>query len=130
MVQGGSIEFGGTKRFAIQRWLGAGGMGAVYEALDREKQAPVALKTLHAPSPEAILRFKREFRALQDIQHRNLVSLGELFEAEGTWFFTMELVQGCDLIEHVCEHTTLRDIRFESSTVSDTAPTDLMLHEA
>src|SRR6266545_4147133 len=101
MGQGGGIEFAGTKRFAIQRMLGAGGMGVVYEALDREKQASVALKTLRAPSPDAILRLKREFRALQDIQHRNLVSLGELIEADGTWFFTMELVQGTTFLEYL-----------------------------
>src|SRR5438445_531140 len=81
----------------IRRRLGAGGMGVVYEAFDRDKQMSLALKTLRRPSPDAILRLKNEFRALQDIQHRNLVDLGELFHDDGVWFFTMELVHGTAL---------------------------------
>ncbi len=89
-------------RFDIVRELGAGGMGVVFEALDREQQADVAVKTLQSMSAESLLRFKHEFRALQDVHHDNLVRLGELFEDEGVWFFTMELVRGVDLFEHVC----------------------------
>ncbi len=76
-------------------------MGAVYEALDREQNARVALKTLLKLTPEAIARFKREFRALQDVRHPNLVSLGELFDLNGNWFFTMELIEGTDFFSWV-----------------------------
>jgi hypothetical protein len=89
-------------RFEVLREVGAGGMGIVFEALDREQRARVAIKTLQRMDADSLLRFKREFRALQDIQHENLVRLGELFEEDGTWFFTMELVEGVDLFEHVC----------------------------
>ena len=44
----------------------------------RERNTRVALKTLRALDGEALLRFKSEFRALQDLQHPNLVALGEL----------------------------------------------------
>jgi eukaryotic-like serine/threonine-protein kinase len=90
-----------TRRFEVLRVLGAGGMGVVYEARDRERKTRIALKTLRARSAEALIRFKREFRALSDIQHPNLVSLGELIEDDGQLFFTMELVQGIDFIEYV-----------------------------
>src|SRR4029079_2327711 len=87
--------FAGTARFHVLRKLGAGGMGVVYEALDRETDTRVALKTLRTFKPDAILRFKNsEFRALQDIQHPNLASLLELFEENGQLFFTMEMVRG------------------------------------
>jgi hypothetical protein len=99
----GDIEFRGTKRFDVVARLGAGGMGVVYSARDRERGVDVAIKTLRSMNPEALLRFKHEFRALEDLQHPNLVSLGELIEEGGQWFFTMELVSGLDLLSYVGE---------------------------
>jgi hypothetical protein len=57
-------ELAGTRRFEIRRQLGFGSFGVVYEALDRERDAIVALKTLHVPDPGALYDFKKEFRAL------------------------------------------------------------------
>ncbi|KAF0247614.1 MAG: ATPase/protein kinase family protein, partial [bacterium] len=93
-------DFVGTSRFEIRRRLGAGGFGVVYEAFDRERNAPVALKTLHQGDAEAIYRFKQEFRALADITHRNLASLYELICEGDQWFFTMELVQGVHFLKY------------------------------
>src|SRR5574338_492828 len=76
-------------------------MGVVYRARDRERDIEVALKTLRGITPESVLRFKAEFRALCDVRHPNLVELGELFENDGTWFFTMELVRGVPLLAWV-----------------------------
>ena len=101
MVNQTGDEFAGTERFQILSRLGAGGMGVVYEALDRDRNAKVALKTLRTIKPDAILRFKNEFRALSDIQHPNLVSLGELFEEDEHWFFTMEMVHGTHFLDYV-----------------------------
>ena len=56
--------FEGNERFEVIRRLGVGGMGEVYEVLDRERNSRVALKKLETASPEALLRFKHEFRAL------------------------------------------------------------------
>ncbi len=81
-------------RFELTRELGEGGYGAVYEAYDRELEMRVALKQLSRVGPDALLRFKREFRALADMRHTNLVRLYELFEEGGSWFFTMELLEG------------------------------------
>ena len=75
-----------------------GGMGVVYEALDRESGDKVALKTLRNVDGNAILLLKQEFRALGGLRHPNLITLGELFESRGDWFFTMELIQGVDLM--------------------------------
>jgi serine/threonine protein kinase len=94
-------DFVGTERFQIVRRLGKGGMGVVYEAIDLERNERCALKTLRRLSANAVLRFKNEFRALQDIDHKNLVRLGELFEDAGQWFFTMELVLGTSFLAYV-----------------------------
>ena len=93
--------FEGTERFQVLRQIGEGGMGVVYEAYDRDRHCHVALKTLRRIEPRAILRLKHEFRALRDLQHRNLVRFGELLESGGRWFFTMELVPGMDFLRWV-----------------------------
>ncbi|MEM9489016.1 MAG: protein kinase, partial [Myxococcota bacterium] len=95
------FDFHGTQRFELLRCLGAGGMGVVYEALDRETNSCVALKTLRRMDANALLRFKNEFRTLAHLAHPNLVSLGELFEDDGRLSFTMELIRGVDFLSHV-----------------------------
>ena len=93
--------FTGTKRFALRRTLGEGGMGVVYEAWDHERSMAVALKTLRHLDAQNLFRLKTEFRATADIEHRNLVRLGELLHEGGFWFFTMELVDGCSFREWI-----------------------------
>jgi eukaryotic-like serine/threonine-protein kinase len=100
-VIGGSAEFRGTRRFTVLRSLGAGGMGAVYEVLDTERDEHVALKTLRRADGQLLYRLKTEFRALSSLHHPNLVRLGELVEAGGQWFFTMELLDGHDFLAWV-----------------------------
>jgi serine/threonine protein kinase/tetratricopeptide (TPR) repeat protein len=100
------LELSVPDRFQVLGPLGEGAMGVVFEAFDRERNARVALKTLKSLSSrragaEALLRFKNEFRALQDLHHRNLVTLGELIAEGQQWFFTMELVEGSDFLAYV-----------------------------
>jgi tetratricopeptide (TPR) repeat protein len=92
-----------SSRFQILRRLGEGGMGTVYEALDAERNERVAMKVLRRAGPEAIVRFKREFRSLQDLHHPNLVTLRELVSEGDALFFTMELVDGEDFVSWVTD---------------------------
>jgi tetratricopeptide (TPR) repeat protein len=94
-------DFHGSDRFDVVARLGEGSMGVVYRALDRERNETVAIKTLRNLDGDRLLRFKNEFRSIQSLQHPNLVSLGELIEAHGAWFFTMELVEGIDFYSYV-----------------------------
>ncbi|HEX3764191.1 MAG TPA: protein kinase [Kofleriaceae bacterium] len=87
-------------RFELVRRLGEGTFGVVYEAEDRRDGKRVALKMLRDPRAEWIHRFKREFRALRDLRHRNLVALEELFCVGERWFFTMELLSGASIIDY------------------------------
>lgn len=88
-------------RFRVIRELGEGGSGVVYEAFDEERKTHVAIKRLDDMSPEALVRFKREFRALQGLHHPNLVTLGELISEGDQWYFTMDLVDGVDFLSYV-----------------------------
>jgi hypothetical protein len=85
-------------RFKLLARLGAGAMGDVYRARDCARDQEVALKLLPQLDATALLRFKNEFRALHDVEHPNLVRLHELHEDRGTWFFTMQLVDGVDVL--------------------------------
>jgi tRNA A-37 threonylcarbamoyl transferase component Bud32/tetratricopeptide (TPR) repeat protein len=91
--------FRGTSRYEIVRELGTGGMGVVYEAIDHERgDRRVAIKVLKQRDADSLLRLKREFRALADVRHQNLVSLYELVIEPDAWFFTLELVDGTDFV--------------------------------
>ena len=94
-------EFRGTERFRLLRRLGAGSFGTVYEVFDRDRGSAVALKVLKQADPASIYRFKKEFRALADVTHPNLVELYELMSDGSRWFFTMELVRGEPFLPHV-----------------------------
>ena len=92
-------HFLGTDRFLVQRRLGSGAFGVVYEAYDRREQALVALKVLRVAEADALYRFKKDFRSLADIRHPNLVAFYELMNHESLWFFSMELIRGHDFAE-------------------------------
>src|SRR6266516_2670836 len=88
-------------RYEVKEILGAGGMGVVYRAFDRELQEPVAIKTL---KPEALAggtvaldRFKQEIRLALRIAHRNVVRTYDLGEQNGMYYLTMEYVEGTSL---------------------------------
>lgn len=92
----------GTTRYQVLRRIGQGGMGVVYEALDRQRNQRIALKTLPYFDADAFYRFKQEFRTLAGVHHANLVHLYELVATEGGQvFFTMELVTGADFLSFV-----------------------------
>lgn len=93
-------------RFALQAHIGSGGFGDVYEAFDAELEMAVALKTLRGAEMGASVQLKREFRALADVAHENLLTLYDLFISPSHGFFTMELVRGSTFIEHVRGHRT------------------------
>jgi serine/threonine protein kinase len=91
-----------ASRFRILRFVGRGGMGEVYEALDSTLRTRVALKTLRAGSPEAgerLARLKREVVLARQVSHPNVCRMFEFFEqssgdAEPDAFITMEFLEG------------------------------------
>ncbi len=89
-------------RFDVIRKIGAGGMATVYEAIDREQNMRVALKTMRRNTAVDLFRLKQEFRSLADIVHPNLVRLYELVSDGKSCLYTMELIDGIDFRSWVC----------------------------
>lgn len=81
-------------RYDVRGRVGRGGMGTVYDAIDRDRGVRVAIKTFSAIDAAAGLRIKREFRAVADLAHPNLAAVYELAEDDGLWFFAMEYIDG------------------------------------
>ena len=88
----GSALAGG--RLQVVRLLGRGANGVVFEAVDTARCERVALKMLSHVDGSGIYHLKNEFRALSDIRHPNLARLYELLNLEGSWYLTMECVDG------------------------------------
>ncbi len=122
------VQFQGTSRFRLERKLGAGGMGIVFAAFDRQRRELVALKTLFNTSPEAVSGLKREFRILADVTHPNLVGLYELVAERHEWFYTMELVEGVDFLRAVRPHAL--DVSRLIHVLAQIADGVLAIHQA
>ncbi len=102
-------------RFEILRYLGAGGMGEVYEANDRQ-MGRIALKTIRPDisSNEHILsRFKREAQLARQITSPFVCRIHEFFllppveERPQLALLTMEFLEGCTLSRHIDENGPL-----------------------
>ncbi len=93
-------------RYRVERLLGTGGMGAVYEAEHIEIGKKVALKVLHpqfSRQADLVQRFRREARAASKVGHPNIVDVTDSGTTEnGDAYFVMERLDGTDLIPTCC----------------------------
>ncbi|MBI3184718.1 MAG: protein kinase [Myxococcales bacterium] len=82
----------------LERRIGAGGMGAVYEAQGPTGRCAVkVLSALLAAEPELRTRFRREAAALRAIEHEGVVRILSEGEERGFCYYAMERVEGQDL---------------------------------
>src|SRR5207253_3202621 len=90
------------RRYRIMRKLGSGGMANVYLAEDQELGRRVAIKILnerHAGDDQFVERFRREAKNAAGLSHPNIVSIYDRGEAEGTYYISMEYLEGRSLKE-------------------------------
>ena len=84
----------------ILKFIGQGGMGAVYQARQKELDRIVALKILPpqvAGGAGFAERFAQEARALGKLNHPHIVTLYQFGQADGLFYFLMEYVDGITL---------------------------------
>jgi serine/threonine protein kinase len=93
-------------KYEVLEHIASGGMAEVYKAIDMEKTRVVALKVLPghlADNPTVLERFRREARHATRLSHKNIVSIYEWGQHEGTNFLAMEFVEGTDLHNYISE---------------------------
>jgi serine/threonine-protein kinase len=88
-------------RYVIERRIGEGGMGLVYEGLHRDIDKRVAIKVLRdelSRRPEVVARFRQEAKSASRIGHDNIVDISDFGETtRGSSYFIMEYLDGEDL---------------------------------
>ena len=90
--------------YEIVREVGRGGMGIVYEAVQRSLHRRVALKVLSLSStldPRHLQRFKNEAQAAAQLQHPNIVSVFAVGCEQGVHFYAMRFVEGMTVGEQI-----------------------------
>jgi len=102
-------------RYHLERRLGRGGMGTVYEATDRGLERRVAVKVIRdqlAGSAETAQRFKREARLAAGFTHPNVVTVHDYGVAEERHaFLVMELLEGATLRDELKRRSRLDPVR-------------------
>tara|TARA_R110000868_G_scaffold119469_2_gene316969 strand:- start:300339 stop:303437 length:3099 start_codon:yes stop_codon:yes gene_type:complete len=87
--------------YNLIREIGRGGMGIVYKAEQPKLHRMVAIKVLPAligvVRPEFKARFRREAELAAGLDHTNIISVYDFGEADGTMYYTMQLIDGRSL---------------------------------
>src|SRR4029453_6230990 len=86
--------------YEVTAYIGAGGMGEVWRALDTRLGRPVALKLIRDATTDrdARVRLEREARVAANISHPAICQVYELAEIDGQLVLVMELLQGAQLL--------------------------------
>lgn len=89
-------------RYELRRVVADGGMGRVYEGIDKQTQTRVAVKVLHndvSKDDVALERFKREYQVSSQLPHDYIVKVLD-FQRDpesGVWLLVMEFLDGEEL---------------------------------
>ena len=127
----GAVEAGSARTadgptlgdFRIVRTLGRGGMGVVYEAVQRSLERRVALKVLPfgaAIDPRRLARFRVESHAAAQLNHPHIISVYSVGSEGGVHFYAMQLIDGPTLAELIAD---LRRLRIPNTTAGPPSAT-------
>jgi len=90
--------------FRIEASIGAGGMGAVFRALDQRLDRPVALKVLppmQALEPDVVSRFYQEGKSAAQLDHENIARVYSMGHDQGLHYIAFEYIEGTTLRDRV-----------------------------
>ena len=81
-------------KFFLEKQIGKGGAGAIYQAIQTDLDRRVALKFLHSEDPEDVQRFLQEAQTATLLSHPNIVPIYEIGEFDGRHYLAMQYVEG------------------------------------
>src|ERR671925_63008 len=93
-----------SERYRLEEKIGSGGMSTVYRAFDPTVERWVAIKLMHrdiTSDPDQLERFRREARAVAQLNHPNVVTVIDAGEDDGNPFIVFEYVEGETLKERI-----------------------------
>jgi serine/threonine protein kinase len=96
MIENGTLL---QNRYLIEKQIGAGGMGAVYLAVDQRFESYVAIKETFYKDDELGEAFEREARLLNGLHHPNLPHVSDYFTESNGHFLVMQFIEGEDLFD-------------------------------
>ena len=99
-------------RYEKLEFLGSGGMGSVYRAVDKVLKRKVALKFLKedvSKEMQGLVRMRREAQILSKLRHRGLVKIYAFEAASKPPYIVMELLEGQSLADILGENDTISD---------------------
>jgi WD40 repeat protein len=109
-------------QYELLEVIGAGGMAVVYRARQKSLNRLVALKTVwvgHRLSEGELQRFRNEAETLAQLEHPRIVPVYEVGEHEGRLYFSLKLIEGGSLTEHIDRFAA--DPRAAARVVADVA---------
>src|SRR5438552_3796454 len=89
-------------RYELRRVVADGGMGRVYEGIDKQTNTRIAVKVLHedvSKDEVSLERFKREYEISSKLPHDHIVNVLDFQRdpASGVWLLVMEFLDGEEL---------------------------------
>ena len=107
--------------FLIEREIGRGGMGVVYQAVQESLGRRVALKLLaqNLLDQRSAERFEQEARVVANLHHTNIVPVYGIGQHEGYAYFVMQYIEGQSLDRVLVELQKLRSMNENGSSSSD-----------
>src|SRR4051812_26326190 len=97
-------------RYRLDAQVGHGGMSTVYRAFDTTLERQVAIKLMHremSSDSDQLERFRREARAVAQLNHAHVVGVIDAGEDDNTPFIVFEYVEGETLKERIRRHGRL-----------------------
>jgi eukaryotic-like serine/threonine-protein kinase len=93
-----------SERYRLEEKIGSGGMSSVYRAFDPMLERWVAIKLMHrdiSNDPDQLERFRREARAVAQLNHPHVVTVIDAGEDDGAPYIVFEYVEGETLKERI-----------------------------